>query len=710
MDTKLPPMMQKNYEIVEKVSENSIYVVYKAKTKQKGKQSFIRVLKEDNAPNYDRNASLFIQELLYLCAKQRAEELVQIESFEIADRKMACVIRPYEKVIESPTSVSSDEIVQILSDLSSDLEFLRKKMQFEKLNLRLDYLHTFSNTNTNFVEWPLVCEINSQGNYKQETKYPSYNTLDSSDDRALLAVMALEMAGNEKRAQEVWKQKDSTEIAQMTSQLQSPDSFRKLIHELQISDKSSIHAILLPSSFKKNDTMEEEKSKIHIESKPIYPSKTRPTLKEKQYMRKIYPNGDIYEGELEHGKREGEGKLFFGKGTDHSFAGGWYEGSFSNDRMHGSGKIYNFRNTLIYEGNFVNNLKDGTGKLLEGGGDWYVGQFAHDFKHGKGIQYYRNDVALAGTWKAGKKHGEFKKYPEWQLTKENEPELLKPEDFSVIFYSHDQLTAKKPSNIRYTSENGSSKPIKEIITRYGVRLTTEDMATLEDGYPVGANIMNYYMRAVEAKYLEYLYESPVPNTNLERIMFMDSDFFSELTMDDLSSPVSYYENVAVHTSAYSTPGHLIFEEFDRILFIVNKSGYHWVLAEIFCKKDQKEKLEQINFHIYDSMARSTGKILNPTKDQVSFHLFNFALKEASKKGADEKIIDLIKSASLIYQHAPQQQDGSNCGVFVSRYIQHIAAGDFELKFDSHTMNAFRKEMRRVILGVYRNPFLLNRQE
>ena len=78
--------------------------------------------------------------------------------------------------------------------------------------------------------------------------------------------------------------------------------------------------------------------------------------KEKHGMgTEIYPNGNIYTGTFQHGKRQGKGKL---QRSD----GGYYEGDWNNDEISGIGTFY-VASGDVYVGEFQNGIISGKGKL-----------------------------------------------------------------------------------------------------------------------------------------------------------------------------------------------------------------------------------------------------------------------------------------------------------------------------------------------------------
>lgn len=130
--------------------------------------------------------------------------------------------------------------------------------------------------------------------------------------------------------------------------------------------------------------------------------------------KKVYSNGDVYEGEYVKGKRQGHGVYTFTDGE--SYEGDWYD-----DHQHGRG-IYCFANGNKYEGFWYKDFQEGSGIMYYHNGDVYNGEWKQDMKEGKGILYYANGNKYDGefyngtmsgrgtfTWASGDKYiGNFK--------------------------------------------------------------------------------------------------------------------------------------------------------------------------------------------------------------------------------------------------------------------------------------------------------------
>jgi len=85
--------------------------------------------------------------------------------------------------------------------------------------------------------------------------------------------------------------------------------------------------------------------------------------------RKLFKNGDVYEGELRNGKMEGEGKYMYHDGAV-------YEGFLKDGKRHGSG-VYTRANGDKFVGHFINNKRHGMGTRIVNGqevrGEWNHG-------------------------------------------------------------------------------------------------------------------------------------------------------------------------------------------------------------------------------------------------------------------------------------------------------------------------------------------------
>ena len=133
-----------------------------------------------------------------------------------------------------------------------------------------------------------------------------------------------------------------------------------------------------------------------------------------------YPNGDIYDGDHEDGKRNGKGtmKYFIAQANKIQVAEQheqneqidslghfsiktieWisYEGTWKDDMKHGNG-VLRYINGGVYEGSFKNDCRHGYGSFrrlnYDGSYSFYGGVWAQDDMHGKGISGHLENVRL----------------------------------------------------------------------------------------------------------------------------------------------------------------------------------------------------------------------------------------------------------------------------------------------------------------------------
>ena len=116
----------------------------------------------------------------------------------------------------------------------------------------------------------------------------------------------------------------------------------------------------------------------------------------------IYPEGDIYDGEIAVGEdmthyKNGQGKLVYANKEI-------YEGEWKYDKRYGVGKHY-YNNGNEYTGNWRNDRKNGFGEMLFWNRDKYHGKWVADEMNGMGTMKYAAGHVYSGTWKNSKKHG-----------------------------------------------------------------------------------------------------------------------------------------------------------------------------------------------------------------------------------------------------------------------------------------------------------------
>ena len=124
-------------------------------------------------------------------------------------------------------------------------------------------------------------------------------------------------------------------------------------------------------------------------------------------------NGDVFEGQMLDGKRNGKGRMTWASGQ--TYDGDWrddvavgegalvfvngdrYQGQVKDGTPEGRGRKH-FANGDSYEGNFVNGIADGEGIHTQKDGSRYTGQFKAGIKSGRGKYAWASGQSYDGEW------------------------------------------------------------------------------------------------------------------------------------------------------------------------------------------------------------------------------------------------------------------------------------------------------------------------
>ena len=133
-----------------------------------------------------------------------------------------------------------------------------------------------------------------------------------------------------------------------------------------------------------------------------------------------FASGNDYEGNVQDGAPRGKGRMRYATGDsfEGQFKAGepdetglyiWkngqsYSGQWKNARPNGQGSL-KFANGNQYDGSVVNGMPNGAGRLVFATGEVYTGQFANGDPDGEGTYVWPSGDKYTGQWKAGKKHG-----------------------------------------------------------------------------------------------------------------------------------------------------------------------------------------------------------------------------------------------------------------------------------------------------------------
>lgn len=111
-----------------------------------------------------------------------------------------------------------------------------------------------------------------------------------------------------------------------------------------------------------------------------------------------WTNGDVYDGTLVQGQRQGKGLFIWANGQR-------YEGDWVQDTPSGKGRLL-FANGNRFEGDVVAGIPQGTGRMQYASGDDYNGRFNAGVPDGRGLYTWKNGQTFDGEWKAERPNGQ----------------------------------------------------------------------------------------------------------------------------------------------------------------------------------------------------------------------------------------------------------------------------------------------------------------
>ena len=111
-----------------------------------------------------------------------------------------------------------------------------------------------------------------------------------------------------------------------------------------------------------------------------------------------WTNGDVYDGTLVKGQRQGKGLFIWANGQR-------FEGDWVQDTPSGKGKMQ-FANGNRYDGDVVAGIPQGMGRMQYASGDDYSGRFNAGVPDGRGTYTWKNGQTFDGEWKSERPNGQ----------------------------------------------------------------------------------------------------------------------------------------------------------------------------------------------------------------------------------------------------------------------------------------------------------------
>ena len=216
LPVKIPPNLKLLYTNFKLVTKTSYYYVLEATSRKSFELHAIRILdtaSEFVNKNFDRAATLFIQELLHLQSKIPGS--VFPENFNISEngKQIVCITRSYvpeNRQFEKTAGPKKIVFVEkLIKEIYADVEFLWKNFQSKKIleSLQIENISymadrapfSFSDNGTHFLsDWANIVGIETEGveSTEQKQQIPSDQTDDNKPKNETMALGGLLFINN----------------------------------------------------------------------------------------------------------------------------------------------------------------------------------------------------------------------------------------------------------------------------------------------------------------------------------------------------------------------------------------------------------------------------------------------------------------------------------------------------------------------------------
>jgi sentrin-specific protease 1 len=192
-----------------------------------------------------------------------------------------------------------------------------------------------------------------------------------------------------------------------------------------------------------------------------------------------------------------------------------------------------------------------------------------------------------------------------------------------------------------------------------IPVTRKDMATLRPMVWLNDEVINLFMKLIDAR------SQAAVDATLPKCYFTQTNFYTKLA----EGPSGYsYASVKRWTKKVD-----VFSK-DLVIVPIHCHGNHWTLAVINFKARR--------FEYYDSLRGSEDRVLE--------HLRRWLADEHQDK--KKAAYDTSEWTDVSWKSGtPQQRNGSDCGVFMTRTADYLAR-DALLDFTQADMEYFRRRM------------------
>jgi antitoxin component YwqK of YwqJK toxin-antitoxin module len=379
----------------------------------------------------------------------------------------------------------------------------------------------------------------------------------------------------------------------------------------------------------------------------------------------------------------------------------YYQGNFKNNKYHGQGTLAYGTGRSKFKGDWVDGQLEGAGEAVSETGTLYVGTFHNTLFEGAGKFMYSNgNPQSEGTFKEGKKNGKFRmyNYDGSYLREANFKDDVQVKAFQMKIKIIDE-TPDNPIDVTPKPAETTPTAVRPTIysRKYGQIIYQDDLDRVQNTQWLNSKNISYYIGYLKEIQDKEFYDQgdnayTISTGNRRRIYYFSDTMFSIFMAD--SSKFQYNDTVRLETKAYHTPGFLIFDVYDRLLFVVNLNNSHWCLVEM-----NTEAKDKYRFIRYDSMRAPSNYSQN---DPLLKLLKQWAIEEVKDKcianrenngsvtNTQQYYLDRIENAEYTTANVPQQRNGIDCGVFTCGFMKDISEQKDDIEFNQDTVRGFRK--------------------
>ena len=212
-------------------------------------------------------------------------------------------------------------------------------------------------------------------------------------------------------------------------------------------------------------------------------------------------------------------------------------------------------------------------------------------------------------------------------------------------------------------------------------------------------------------------------TQYKKFYFFSDIFYAQLTnrnslySNEQHPNEIYYNRVKSYTKQFKSHDNkiidevqLIFDIYDKLLFIINLENSHWILAEIdttcdaehdaiddlnnFEKPIEYQKTHEKDFYtfkIYDSLVNpSTSNSMKILETLKEWAIMECKVKCDSK--SLEFYLEKINRSKYKIENVQQQTNFYDCGIFVCGFLNDIVNKDSNIEFSQNDAKTKRMEL------------------